>query len=81
MSSIRYKKRGDRYYVYELTHHWDKVQKKSRQKAIYLGCADEVNGSYSKKEKSTSRSKIEKAILDFGDTFVLKEIAKDLGLE
>jgi transposase len=80
LGSIRYKKRGQKFYVYELDYYWDKELKRSRQTAKYLGTATEKGGEY-KKIGMTKNIISEKAILDFGDSFTLKEIIKNTGLE
>ena len=41
MATIRYKKRGNKWYVYELNQYWDKELKKPRQRTKYLGVAEE----------------------------------------
>jgi transposase len=80
MSTLRYQKRGDKYYVYEVTQYWDKELKKPRQKTKYLGTAEESNGEYKKIGRPEAAPKPEKAILDFGDSFAINEIAKNIGL-
>ena len=70
MSFIRYKKRDNKRYAYEVTAYWDKELKKPRQKAVYLGVADD-NGEIQK-------ISIEKLQLDFGDSFLLNEFVKQL---
>ena len=81
MASIRYKKRGDRWYVYEITYYWDKELKRGRQTSKYLGNADYEGGQYAKTgQQVISKPKIEKAILDFGDSFAINEIGKSIGL-
>jgi transposase len=81
MGSIRYKKRGNKFYVYEVIQYWDKELKKPRQTTKYLGTATEKGGEYKKNEKIEKVGVVEKAILDFGDSFSLKEIIKNSGLE
>ncbi len=68
MSFIRYKKRGEQRYAYEVTAYWDKELKKSRQKAVYLGVVDD--------EDQIQKPSTEKLQLDFGDTFLLNEFIK-----
>lgn len=46
MATIRYKQRGNRWYVYELNQYWDKELKKPRQLTKYLGVADSNGGPY-----------------------------------
>lgn len=81
MASIRYKKRGNKWYVYEITYYWDKELKRGRQTSKYLGNADIEGGEYAKTGKQIiSKPKIEKTILDFGDSFAINEIGKNIGL-
>jgi transposase len=81
MSTIRYQKRGNKFYVYEVTQYWDKVLKKPRQKTKYLGNAQVNGGEYTKTGKASACAKAEKAILDFGDSFAINEVAKKIGLD
>jgi transposase len=80
MSTLRYQKRGNKFYVYELTQYWDKELKKPRQKTKYLGVAEVDGGEYKKTGRQSAFSKQEKAILDFGDSFAINEVAKNIGL-
>jgi transposase len=80
MSTLRYQKRGNKYYVYEVTQYWDKELKKPRQKTKYLGNSDTLGGEYSKTGRKEAAPKEEKAIVDFGDSFVISQIAKNEGL-
>ena len=80
MSTIRYQKRGNKFYVYEVTQYWDKELKKSRQTTKYLGHAETEGGEYKKTGKRVATPKLEKAILDFGDSFAINEIANNMGL-
>ena len=77
----RYKQRGDKWYVYEITSFWDKTLKKSRQRSKYLGVAIEPGGSYSKIDSLPACSILkEQAIVDFGDSYTIFEITKQSGL-
>ena len=76
---IRYKKVYNKFYVYEVTQEWDKTLKKQYQKSKYLGVANENGGDYTKPGKK-QKFIIEKSILDFGDSYVINEISKDIGL-
>jgi transposase len=81
MASIRYKKRGNKWYVYKITYHWDKEHKRGRQTSEYLGNAPTEGGEYAKTgRKNTAKPKLEKAIVDFGDSFAINEIGKAIGL-
>ena len=77
MSFIRYKRRGNRYYVYEVTNQWDKSLKKYIQKNKYLGVSDSNGGEYS---KPSVRKHKERTIVDFGNGYSIVEIAKRIGL-
>ena len=82
MASIRYKKRGNKWYVYEITYYWDKELKRGRQTSTYLGNADTEGGTYAKTGKqSSARPKMEKAIVDFGDCYAINEMGKTIGLQ
>jgi transposase len=81
MARIRYKKRGNKWYVYEITYYWDKELKKGRQTSKYLGNSDTEGGEYAKTGKQIfCKPKVEKAIVDFGDSFAINEIGKAIGL-
>lgn len=80
MATLRYKKRGNQWYVYELHQYWDKELKKPRQKNTYLGVATELNGPYSKPGRPTAAQVAEKEILDCGDSYVLAELSRSMGL-
>lgn len=78
MSFVRYKKRGNKWYAYKVTSFWDKETKKPKQKSTYLGVSDSHGGVYSKPGKVVA-SKIEKEIVDFGDSFAILKIANNSG--
>ncbi len=80
MSTIRYQKRGNKFYVYEVTQYWDKELRKPRQTTKYLGHAETEGGEYKKTGKRVATPKLEKAILDFGDSFAINEVANNMGL-
>lgn len=80
MATVRYKKRGNKWYVYEVHQYWDKELKKPRQKSTYLGVADSLNGAYSKPGRKVSPVP-EKEILDCGDTYAIREVARAIGLD
>lgn len=81
MATIRYKKRGNKFYVYEIHNYWDKDLKKPRQKTKYLGVSDTSDGPYSKPGKRPQMAKLEKEILDSGDSLAIAEVAKSIGLD
>ena len=73
MSFIRYQKKGNQEYAYEITAYWDPVEKKPRQKSRYLGVViDKEKKLFVKK----SRLKGEKLILDFGDTYAIDKFLR-----
>ena len=79
MATIRYKQRGNKWYVYEIHQYWDKELKKPRQRTKYLGAAQEKNGPYCKTNKISAKP-LESAILDCGDSYAISEISKSIGL-
>ena len=81
MATIRYKKRGNKFYAYEIHQYWDKELKKPRQKTKYLGVSNTDGGDYSKPGRGSSHPKLEKEILDCGDSLAILETAKSIGLD
>ncbi|NDB82134.1 MAG: hypothetical protein EB127_05235 [Alphaproteobacteria bacterium] len=82
MATIRYKKRGNKWYVYETTYYWDKEAKRGRQTSKYLGNSDSEGGEYCKTgRKIAPESRLERAILDFGGSFAINETTKNIGLD
>lgn len=81
MAFLRYKQRGQKYYVYEVSNIWDKECKKYKQHSIYLGTASEKGGVYSKTSAADSVRKSEKTIVDYGDSYALTCVLKTSGLE
>lgn len=75
MSFVRYKKRGSKWYVYEVSAFWDKKSKKPKQLSKYLGISDTKGGEYTKPGKRVA-TVLEKAIVDFGDSYAINEVAK-----
>lgn len=80
MATLRYKKRGNKWYVYELHQYWDKELKKPRQKSKYLGVAECDNGPYNK-PGNRMVAKMEKEILDAGDSIAINEVTKSIELD
>lgn len=90
MATIRYIKRYNKWYVYDVEQYWDKELKKPRQKTKYLGVAKEKDGEYSKPNKNTdvatqltvakTTTSGSNAIVDFGDSYAINEISKTSGL-
>ena len=81
MATIRYKKRGNKWYVYELNQYWDKELKKPRQRTKYLGVAEEKNGAYSKPGRRIAATRVEQEILDCGNSYAINETCKSMGLD
>jgi len=79
MAFIRYKQRGNKWYVYEVSNLWNKETKKYYQETTYLGVALEKGGEYTKAQKRAAL-KPEKAIVDFGDGFAIAQIIGSSGL-
>mgnify|MGYP002630739033 CR=1 FL=1 len=82
MATLRYKKRYNKWYVYEITNYWDKELKKPRQKSKYLGVAEEYGGTYTKIKVIQEQIIVAKelAIVDYGDSYVIDKVSKDIGL-
>jgi transposase len=76
MAFIRYKKRGNKLYAYEVIAFWDKASRKTKQKTKYLGVADSKGGSITKPGKIASVP-FEKSIVDFGDCYAIKQVAEN----
>jgi len=78
MSFIRYKKFGKKEYAYEVVAIWDRIAKKARHKTKYLGVViDRKKGIYRRKKEARPP---EKLILDFGDTYLINQFIKNIGL-
>jgi transposase len=77
MAFTRYKQRGQKWYVYQVSNVWDKTLKKYKQTSIYLGVANEKGGTYSKERQQVQQ--IEREILDFGDSFAIAKNAEASG--
>lgn len=78
---IRYKQRGEKWYAYEISNIWDKVLKKYKQHSKYLGVSLTKGGAYQKRaDKLAAITPPEKAVLDFGDSYAITQIAENDGL-
>jgi len=71
MTFIRYKIFGKQEYAYQIKSYWDSKTKKPKQKSTYLGVV--IDKSKKIFEKRASTIKQEKLILDFGDSYFIKE--------
>lgn len=78
MTFVRYKKRGDKWYAYEVTAFWDPSSKKPKQKTKYLGVSESTGGEIKSGKKAAKP--LEKSIVDFGDSYALKLVAESNGL-
>lgn len=77
MTFIRFKKFGKQEYAYEVKSFWDRKKQKPYQKSKYLGIVkDKDKKIFEKKELI----KLEKYILDFGDSFAIKNCLESTGL-
>ena len=76
MSFIRYKQRGNKWYVYEVTAFWDNNSKTPRQKSKYIGTADKKGGKI-KNKSHDKKLVVEKLIVDFGDSYALKLVSEN----
>lgn len=71
MTFIRYKTFGKQEYAYQIKSYWDPKTQKPKQKTLYLGVV--VDKSKNIFEKKLSLPRQEKLILDFGDSYFIKE--------
>lgn len=71
MVFIRYKTFGKQEYAYQIKSYWDSKTQKPKQKTVYLGVV--IDKSKKIFEKRLSLTKQEKLILDFGDSYFIKE--------
>jgi transposase len=75
---VRYKKRGDRWYAYEVTAFWDQETKSPKQKTKYLGVSDTKGGEIVRPGR-IGAPPAEKSILDFGDGYALEQLSEKSG--
>src|SRR3989344_5324562 len=71
MVFIRYKTFGKQEYAYQIKSYWDSKTQKPKQKTVYLGVV--VDKSKKIFEKRLLLAKPEKLVLDFGDSYFIKE--------
>jgi len=76
---IRYKRFGKNLYAYSVKTYWDSKARTVRQETKYLGKV--IDKRMKKFEKVLYTKHKEKAILDFGDVYVLSEVYKRCGLQ
>ena len=75
MAYLVEKKAGNSVYVYEVTSYWDPQKKQARQKRTYLGKKDPATG-----EVRRPRSHLPRHAKDYGNVYLLHQIARQLGL-
>lgn len=76
MTFIRYKRFGKKEYAYEIKAIWDSIKKRPVQKSKYLGAVIDKNKKvFEKKELK----KQEHFILDFGDSYLVKNCLENTG--
>ena len=68
---IRYEKRGNKEYAYQLTSYRDKTTKQVKHQKTYLGIVINKEKQIYQKPTTKNPPKNEKLILDFGDSFLL----------
>jgi len=76
MVFIRYKTFGKQEYAYQIKAYWDSKAQKPKQKTVYLGVV--VDKSKKIFEKRLLLAKPEKLILDFGDSYFIKEFLEKI---
>lgn len=77
--AIHIKKINGHEYAYEVKSVWDKKKKKVKKQTKYLGTVtDKETKTYER--RYGNRVATEKLILDYGDTYILSETAKNCGL-
>ena len=77
MAFIVYKKFGKQEYAYEMESYRDPETKKPRHRQKYLGVVvDKEKGIFEKRREKTEKK--EKQILDYGDSYIVSEITKQL---
>lgn len=72
MAFIRYKQIGSNKYAYQVTSIWDKENKKTKKKSVYLGRLNEES-------KKIIPPREEKHILDFGNTHAVYRVIEKSG--
>lgn len=78
MSFIRYKRFRNKEYAYEIISYWDPNTKRPKQRQIYLGSVIDKKKKIFKKKGF--RQKVERLILDFGDTYLIYQFFKNTKL-
>lgn len=79
MSFIRIQKFGKQDYAYEITSYWDKKTKSPKQKSLYLGVV--IDKEKKIFERRIQHKENECLILDYGDTFLIKNFFGQTGFE
>lgn len=76
MSYIVEQKINGRIYLYEAESYWDKEKKQPRQRRKYLGVKDPKTGA----PKTPRKGVAPKAVLDFGDVWLMRKLAEKTGV-
>ena len=76
MSFTIEQKVGDKVYLYEVTSYWDKEKKQARQHRKYIGKKDPHTGQ----AVLTQKGRSPRAALDYGQVYLLQEMARRIGL-
>ena len=74
MAYIIEKKQGKQIYLYQVESYWDKEKKQARQKRKYIGKKVE-------KQEQTQQANIKYEAKDYGQIYLIKQIAKEIGLD
>ena len=80
---LEIKQRGEKYYVYYSTTHWDKEQKKAIKTSKYLGKLDQELGFIESKKAQEIQSKETtppevRSVTEYGNAALLHEAMKDI---
>lgn len=74
MAYIIEKKQGKQIYLYQVESYWDKEKKQARQKRKYIGKKVE-------EQEQTQQANIKYEAKDYGQIYLIKQIAKEIGLD
>jgi len=78
MKHIVEQKKGSSIYVYEIESYWDSEKKQPRQRRLYLGKKKTADGPLI--PKRVAATTVPRLCCDFGNVYLLREIAKRIGL-
>ena len=74
MAYIIEKKQGKQIYLYQVESYWDKEKKQARQKRKYIGKKVE-------EQEQIQQANIKYEAKDYGQIYLIKQIAKEIGLD